>query len=468
VDTVPFVYERLDEPLLRFRNNMKFSEPRRGLKEAGPYDSYQQANRDFTIGLIAEEKLYDESRKLLEKLRTGLLDGFYEGFSRILRVRGLSIGSEKQVRLETNQPSTNIYKEIKRAYLELVNSLPSLSTVVIVLPDKVVHDLYHVIKALRFMVYDKIIRIQIVRESTLRSAFSDVKSLDFTLFNLASVIYAKSGGTPWLLDEPLIPAGLFIGIAFTRPRIIQDANTHEPFYYGVFTVHDKWGRYLDTTIRGIRIDQSLLREFMRRYGTKGLFVPREEMTDILRYAINQFMGSTRKHPPSLMVLHKSAPFHRDEVEAMRNIASEYGIKYSLVHIEMNNPYRGFDKEQRLWSSVRGDLVVDVEYHSHGRAILFTTGCTQSIDKYNLYGTKIRPRNRPGTPKPIEINVYENTTQLVVSNFAQQILALTKLDWNTTETEVKEPITIKYARRVASLKQHATELQLERVDIRDLI
>lgn len=463
MNDVPFVYERLDEPLLRFRNNMKFSEPRKGLKVAGPYDLYQQTNKELTIGLIAEEELYDKSKELIEKLRTGLPNGFYEGFGRIQRVRGLTLISEKRVHLETDRPIIEIYEEIKSAYLELADSLPNLSTVVMVLPDKVVDHLYYEIKALRFVVHDKIVRIQIVRENTLRSAFSDIKSLDFTLFNLASGIYAKLGGTPWLLDEPLIPAGLFIGIAFTRPRPVQGTDRRESFYYGVFTIHDKWGRFLDTVIRGVRTDSSKLKGLMRRYGTRGLFVPRSEMTEMLRRATNRFKDRTGRQP-SLVILHKSAPFHKDEVEAIQNISSEYGIKYSLVHIERSNLYRGFDMGQYLSNPVRGDLVVDIEYP--GKAILFVTGSIQSID--NWHRTMIRPRIRPGTPRPIEINIYENTTPLTINKVARQILALTKLDWNNTEVEVREPITIKYARKAAKLKQHASNLPLERINVRDLI
>jgi len=463
MNTVPFVYERLDEPLLRFRNNMRFSEPRRGLKVAGPYDSYQQSNRELTIALIAEKELYDSSKELMEKLCTGLPGGFYEGFSRILRIRGLTLTSERIVHFDKDQQLTEIYEEIKSVYLDLADSLPSLGVVVIVLPDKVVDYLYYKIKSLRFMVHDKIVRIQIVREKTLRSAFSDIRSLDFTLFNLASGIYAKSGGTPWLLDEPLLPAGLFIGISFTRPRPIQGTNMRESFYYGVFTVHDKWGKFLDTVIRGIRTDSSKLRSLIRRYGTRGLFVPRNEMVEMLRHSIKQFIFRTRRSP-SLIVLHKSAPFQNEEIEAIHDVASSYNVKYALVHINRNNPYRGFSKDQYRSNPVRGDLVVDIEFP--GTAVLFTTGCTQSID--NWYRKKIRPRNRPGTPKPIEINAPKNTTPLTINNLALQILALTKLDWNNTEIEIREPITIKYARKAAKLKQHLPNLQLERFDVRDLI
>jgi len=463
MNNVPFVYKRLDEPLLRFRNNMRFSEPRIGLKKAGPYDSYEHANSEFTIGLIAEKELYDNSKRLIEKLLTGLPRGFYEGFGRILRVRGLTLSSEKKVYLEKDQPLTEIYEEMKSVYLDLVDSLPSPSTVLIVLPDKAVEHLYHEIKALRFMVYNKIVRIQIIREKTLRSVLFDNELLNFTLFNLASGIYAKSGGIPWLLDEPLIPSGLFIGIAFTRPRQDQETNRQESFYYGVLTVHNKWGKFLDTIIRGIRTDLSRLEDLMRRYGTRGLFVPKKEMTEMLRHTINQIKDRTGQ-PPSLVILHKSAPFHKDEVEAIHDIASEYGIKYGLVHIERNNLYRGFNMGQHLGNPTRGDIVIDDEYP--GKAILFTTGCTQSIDNWNR--VRIKPRNRPGTPRPIEINIQENTTPLTIDKLAQQILALTKLDWNNTEIEVREPITIKYARKVAKLKQLFTNLQLERIDIRDLM
>jgi argonaute-like protein implicated in RNA metabolism and viral defense len=56
----------------------------------------------------------------------------------------------------------------------------------------------------------------------------------------------------------------------------------------------------------------------------------------------------------------------------------------------------------------------------------------------------------GTPKPLEINLEINNTQYSISEIAKQILALTKLDWNTTEVSVKLPITLKYSNKAANL------------------
>ena len=60
------------------------------------------------------------------------------------------------------------------------------------------------------------------------------------------------------------------------------------------------------------------------------------MTEMLRRTINQFKDMTGRLP-SLVILHKSAPFHEDEIEAIHDIALKYGIKYSLVTLKGITP-----------------------------------------------------------------------------------------------------------------------------------
>ena len=62
-------------------------------------------------------------------------------------------------------------------------------------------------------------------------------------------------------------------------------------------------------------------------------------------------------------------------------------------------------------------------------------------------------------------------RVIPSYIGEQVLALTKLDWNNTDPEVREPITIKYSRRAAQiapeiLNFNAPDLRI--ADIRDLM
>ena len=77
----------------------------------------------------------------------------------------------------------------------------------------------------------------------------------------------------------------------------------------------------------------------------------------------------------------------------------------------------------------------------------------------------------GTPKPLELDVIENTGQLNAGTVAYQVLALTKLDWNTTEMEIRKPITLKYSKRAAKLAVYTLSREKETMkigDIRDLM
>jgi len=265
--------------------------------------------------------------------------------------------------------------------------------------------------------------------------------------NLATAIYAKSGGTPWLHDGPIIPAGVFIGIAFTKPKIQQETtSTKELFYYGVLTVYNKFGKYLDTRVKSLTIEVPRTRKIK---GTKGLYIPKEDMIELIREVISHY------NPP-IIIIHKSSRFHSEEKEAIQETLKEKDIDYVLTHVESSNPYRGFGEEEHGYNTIRGDLLLDQEIPN--RAIFFTTGCTQS-DK----GIKLR--KRPGTPRPLELEIEDNTSPFDTKEIASHILSLTKLDWNTTDIEVRTPVTIKYARRAAMLAPYMEGIVAE---IRDLM
>ena len=440
-----FKYERLPEPLLRFHMRRKYVNPRTGLSRAGPYDAYKHKCDDVRVGLVTGTSISGLAEKFMQHLKNG--HGYYKGFCNVFKVNDFIFDNE--MKKEINDKDNDVLSNIENAYFELAEKLPDKSSIIIILNDETINRNYVKIKAIRFKYSKKTIRLQLIKRSTLEKALKDSMMLDFTLFNVATAIYAKLGGTPWILDQQLIPAGVFIGIAFTRPKIVAFNNkAKEIFYYGILTVYNKYGRYIDMSVRGIKIELS---KNLKIRGTKGLYIPKSHMVEMLKQVIGTYF-------PPVVIIHKSARFHIDEKEAVKQVLGSRGIDYALIHIESSNPYRGYGEDIYGKTVVRGDLILDTELNN--RAILFTTGCTQSD-----YG--IQKRGRPGTPRPLELEVEENTTPYSVEDFAKQVFGLTKLDWNTTDLEVRMPITIKYARRVAALASYLTAYS-GITDIRDLM
>jgi len=431
-----FEYKRIQEPLLRFYARRTYANPRTGITNAGPYSADNYRNNDINIGVLSEESIASYAENFIRYLKNGY--NYFRGFKPTFKVNDLII-SEPIKKLKLNQLSNNILSTIENYYFELAEKLPNYSVVIIILSDKIIEEHYRKIKAFRFKYTKKVIRLQLIKESTLNNALSSTSSLDFYLLNIATAIYAKVGGTPWLLDQMLLPAGVLIGIAFTKPRFL---NEKEIFYYGILTIYNKYGRYVSMDAHGITKDYKDLK--MLR--TKGLYIPKKDMADMLSRIVNNYM-------PPIAIIYKSSKFHREEKEAIEEILKNKDIKYALIHIESSNPYRGYDPNSYNLTVARGDLILDKEISN--RAIFFTTGSSQDSQ-----------RTKPGTPKPLELEVEENNTSFNIIDFSKQILSLTKLDWNTTDLEIRIPITIKYAYKVAGLSPFLFPNII--TDIRDLM
>jgi hypothetical protein len=81
----------------------------------------------------------------------------------------------------------------------------------------------------------------------------------------------------------------------------------------------------------------------------------------------------------------------------------------------------------LWSGVIG-----------GAGLLYLRGSVQSFETY------------PGmyVPRPLEFSVARSETPL--EQLAREMLSLSKLNWNNTQFDGGEPITLRAARRVGDI------------------
>ena len=259
----------------------------------------------------------------------------------------------------------------------------------------------------------------------------------YALMNLANGIFVKLNGIPWVIVGREKAGFLgYIGLSFTKVAIGSNIN------YGVAYIFDKRGYFFD-----VQISNYKLPEFTDSSGTtrvSGYYLPTAQMYQVLTSAIQSLrnLENISTSERATLVLHKTARIHDDEIAAANAVAAEQNVDISLVHVEMNNPYKAFQKQSDIDSCVlRGTYLNIIEE----RGILWTVGAR-------------RDKAEPKVKHPLEINVAaiaspdRNKIKYSALEASEQIYNLTMMNWKGGNVK-SEPATIRYAREAARLLQH---------------
>lgn len=144
------------------------------------------------------------------------------------------------------------------------------------------------------------------------------------------------------------------------------------------------------------------------------------------------------HMPARVVVHKSSSYTTEELAGFRagldnlGIASCDLLSLRPAHTKLFRMGNYPPRRGTLWT-------LEPERH-----VLYTRG---SVPFYETY---------PGlyVPRPIEFRVHEaESTPLTL---ASEMLALTKLNWNNTQFDQREPITLRAAREVSDILRYVRE------------
>jgi hypothetical protein len=246
-----------------------------------------------------------------------------------------------------------------------------------------------------------------------------VNSPDWRDLNLALNIYAKAGYAPWVLDDELAGVDLFIGLSTST---VGQGNHADRImaYANVFDSFGRWKFY-----RGDAIAFPF-RERLRYFDR----IVKDSVA-----AYNAHNGRAIKsihfhltHPPSREVRTVLS-------QAVRSVAA--GAQVTLVWINAHHGLRIYDL-----SGGSGGQVARATYlrQQSGEIYLATTG----RNTFNQRGM--------GTPVPLQIKVWSEQwkSDQELTQIAQQILSLTRLNWSSTRSFCHEPITTKYAGDIAKL------------------
>ncbi len=420
----------LKEPQLQFsvgKHNLA-TDPRFGLATFCPLD-YNTGRREFSsvdIGVIAKE---DEIRKVL-KLLNDLDTKFkaikggskveYKGFESIYRVpiNIPKIGDDMVFSISNSEINGIIGKKdafdnIKRLYNSKIQQYIDANrnrTVLILQIPKIIKESFEFnYEDLRGHIKALCVKKQVYTQILTQGSLQAYDSCD-NMWNLSLGLYVKSGGVPWKLEGGEENT-CFIGIAFGRKK----EEVGQEILVGLAEVFDVFGE--SVTIKVVEEDFN---------SDVGYHLSNEKAERLIKTAIDSYI-TEKYEKPQKVIIHKTSLFNEEEKLGIENAISN--ISYDLVHVQLNTPLKlipnwGFPPNRGTFWRV-----------NYLKGILYTTGYVKEFGTY------------PGaaTASPIEINKNKGGTDL--KKLAEQIFGLTKMNWNTTILMNKEPITIKYARKV---------------------
>lgn len=404
-DFIPFsVYPEFKEPKVRFGDEGIELNILSGLVKYGSYTHQASTLEVIPLCTIGQE---DNMKELISKLQKGNMNfkGMENVFGRKLTYNGvIALRSADEYikeceRLLNEHPEWVGNRDLNRFFLVYVPEDQY--------PVSDINSPYFQIKEFLF---EKGIPVQMVDTPTLK----DPKWKDF---NLALNIVAKTGGTPWVLPNALPEADLFIGLSYAQYK--DDDELYRTMgYANVFNQYGEW-QYYKGNAKAFDYDK------------KHIY-----LADLVKTTL--FQRSNLSESP-LIHIHYSAKFSKEDVIAITAAAKSVkpNCKVFFVWINTSHNIRMFDSDiQGNGSLSRGTYVLT----RPNQGYLSTTG--YSPLKKTL-----------GTPVMLEVNLRSvDQNGVNIKTVTQHILALTKLNWASTQSVNGEPVTTKYAHQIATLSK----------------
>ena len=455
-----------DEPPLEFAGGARHVDPRHGIADYGPADAASTAPRTIRAGIVGTPASIQGLRGWLDRCRQpiaakdsrfGRLFVPFPGFDTTAGFRSTLVWDsrlERPIRdrdlrrLEGLKPQDAVRAAVQlyAAELEILDEEPGCNVILIARPDTLpdapapepdpaapwkrvpaaesADDFRALLKAAA-MRYSR--PIQIVRRTTWDPGFrppgGERRSLQdeaTRAWNLHTAVYYKAGGIPWRLPrDPADVDTCYVGITFCRSIDNQILQT------SVAQVFNQRGD--GVIVRGAPAKVSR--------NDRQPHLARGDAESLLAEALRRYRGE-HGNLPARAVLHKTSSYTPDEITGFSTAADDADITtLEMLWLPASDPVRLFRPAQH--PPVRGTILsIDDQRH-----VLYTRG---SVPFYGTY---------PGMyiPSPLPFRLVEAESS--PGYLADEILALTKMNWNQTQLDARQPITIRTADQVGAILRH---------------
>lgn len=265
------------------------------------------------------------------------------------------------------------------------------------------------------------IPIQIVRDR-IAEPTGEMQDPATIAWNFFTALYYKASGTPWaLVRKDMSETTCYAGLSFYKSRDRKTTQT------SIAQIFNELGK--GVILRG--------EEIVKPKDDNIPHLKSEQAFNLLDLSLREYHDAV-KQTPKRLVLHKTSNYNDAEIEGFKQAAKKYFIhQVDLVTI-IDSDFRLY--RENAYPPLRGTQLSFEEK----RHLLYTRG---SVPYYETYTGKY-------IPSPIDVRLfeYDESPNLI----CEEILALTKMNWNNTQFDRRLPITIECARNVGDILKYLDE------------
>ena len=265
--------------------------------------------------------------------------------------------------------------------------------------------------------------LQLMKELSLDSNPKTQQDDATKAWNFCTALYYKANQTvPWKLTTNINrPSICFVGIGFYRSRDKKVLNT------SLAQIFDELGNGVILRGTPVNIDKN----------DRQPHLTEQQAYELLERALGEYEFAL-SNSPGRLVMHKSSNYTDAEIDGFRQAATQARVKTIDFVTILDTDMRLF--RGGIYPPYRGTHI-ELDESTN---LLYTRG---AVEYYMTY---------PGSyiPQPIEIRIVESDESPGV--ICQEILGLTKMNWNNTQFDGKYPITIQCARYVGQVMKYLGE------------
>lgn len=485
--------KHLHEPFLLFNYNQKATDPRDGLTLFGPYNKNRINN--FTIGIIGTENGIRRMKKWISKflcpifpVKKDCARPFYPGFEAVF---GVTINLNSTVELKINEEKLEEYyrytdSNIRVAHMvdlyinriiesEKNDDRPPVNLWFVVIPDNIyltgrikskgvgeaikigIRDKFsrenaglfddidpeyarlkecykyenHFHNQLKLKLLKHGILTQIIRESTIaykedeflnksRLPKRDLSIMETDIaWNIAASVYYKIGGLPWKLGS-IRKNVCYIGIVFK----IDERNKNSKYACCAAQM------FLDSG------DGMVFKGAVGPWyntETEEYHLTKEAANDLLSKAISSFKN-TNDNLPEEIFIHGRTQFDEEEWSGFCEAVENFDIKLIGVTIKDEKTFKLY--RDKNFPILRGSYYIK----NRTQAFLWTKGFIPRLQQ---------PLGME-TPNPLTIKVTQGKGVVPIEVICRDVLALTKLNYNSCKFCDGMPVTLKFANVIGEI------------------
>ncbi len=241
-------------------------------------------------------------------------------------------------------------------------------------------------------------------------------------WNIHTALYYKAKGTPWRLPrDPSQFTSCYVGVSF------YESLDRTKLLTSVAEVFNQRGEGM--VVRGG--PAKLFKE------DRQVHIDAAVAEELLSSALATYKA-VHHNLPARLVIHKTSTFNDAESEGFRSAAQKFGI-HTLETVSVRESLVRLYRDGR-YPPLRGTTLMLDDRTS----ILYTRG---SVEFFSTY---------PGMYVPQSLAFHLAEGEQTMRFHAEEILALTKMNWNNTQFDGFEPITVRAARQVGKILKHVGE------------